>query len=349
MQILIINFFLCLLYGIIAWVINRSFKGKGTLIFLALTFIQLLILYTFANPDSMCDLPSYKDAFDNASSYKLTIDSITEDWMEPGYIILNKIIHSFSKDFAVFLGVYGFVLLACLWKTIIKYSPYNIISVICFVIIFFNGSLFILRQNLAVALCVFAFQFVIKRDFKRFILLVIIAFLLHRSALIFLPVYFIYPMKKVKGYVLLSSIVLVLSVFATTFIHNILNQSFKYSSYTDSMVTFTNVAIAGIILFFYIFFLKKDALKDGINRLILGCLCIAFVGFIALASGIGTSTRLLQYFTVANIFAIPLTTKYIKLKSIKFIYVIGVLFFYFLLAFVVNAGESCIKDFNLIF
>lgn len=348
MKILLTNFFVCLLLALVAILINMQFAKRGTQFFLFTSFILLLLIYSFSDPMSTCDLPSYKETFDSIQFYQVNWNSILDNYMEPGWIILCKIISSTTKNFNIFLFVYGIILLFCYYKTMYKYSHYAILSVLIFILVIFNGSIFILRQNLAMALCIASVPFVISRDFKRFLILVIIAFLLHRTAIIFIPIYFLYSLKTTKQYLILFlSVILASSVFLAL-LNGFISQSNKYGIYTAEGLTITNFAIASVITFFYIFFLRKEALKEGINRIILISLGVTLCSYIMLLNKDGVFVRLLSYYTTMYILAIPKTAEYIKSTPVRYAYIIGVISSYFLTSFIIG-DTSCLTSFKLLF
>lgn len=55
----------------------------------------------------------------------------------------------------------------------------------------YNG----LRQYIAVSICFYAMKYILNKDAKRYFLAVLIAFLFHKSALFFVPVYFLQYLK----------------------------------------------------------------------------------------------------------------------------------------------------------
>ncbi len=57
---------------------------------------------------------------------------------------------------------------------------------------FYNNSLNMMRQSIAIALFIFGIRFIIKRKFIQYITIIIIASLFHSTAILLLPVYFLY-------------------------------------------------------------------------------------------------------------------------------------------------------------
>jgi hypothetical protein len=112
MTILLTNFFLCLLYAILAWFFRVRTKTRDfDKFFMAITFLQLVVVHSFIDPFSVPDLPSYYYMFfdvkeQNLSDFIIACfsmgDMVFID-IEPGYLLLTKIISLFSDNFTVFL------------------------------------------------------------------------------------------------------------------------------------------------------------------------------------------------------------------------------------------------------
>lgn len=200
-------------------------------------------------------------------------------------------------------------------------------------------SIFVLRQHLSIAVLTLSYPHIIKQDFKKFMWILFIAYLIHSSSLIFLPVYFLYGIKDTRRYLtvmtvgslvasfLLLTIVLVLgSIFTrnTFFIENI-----------ERGVAIKSI-IMGAVMLFYCYFLKERVLETGINKLVF---TISFLGIVGNALvGEAGGGRIFLSFYVVMLLQIPITMHYIKNKFIKSIYFISVLSLFFVFSYML-AGD----------
>ena len=114
--------------------------------------------------------------------------------MEPFYSVLNYIVSCFTNNihwllFIIAILIYGFTL-AGLYKYNSKIAVW--MGWACFLFIFYGDTLNMLRQSIAISICFWGFHYVLDLKDKRFWVTLFIAFLFHNSAIIFIPIYFLY-------------------------------------------------------------------------------------------------------------------------------------------------------------
>ena len=135
---------------------------------------------------------------------------------EVGYVLLNKILSIFFPfTQAIILFEAAFCVLS------VCYFIYNNTNNVFFAFYFYVtlGSMgFMLtgfRQAIAMCVCLFAIEAIKKKKLIRYILLILIAFSIHKSAIVFLPLYFIAASKLIrKRRWLIIPIVIVMVIFA---------------------------------------------------------------------------------------------------------------------------------------
>ncbi len=135
---------------------------------------------------------------------------------EPGYILLNKVIGYFTGDSQVFLAVLSILILVPVCYMMWNKSENPILSLLVFVAV---GNLFssyaALRQWCAVAVMVMSYDCIIKRRPIRFMMTIAAACTFHQTALFFVPLYFVYPMRMTRQKILLGMALAVgITVFA---------------------------------------------------------------------------------------------------------------------------------------
>ena len=179
---------------------------------------------------------------------------------------------------------------------------------------------------MAIAFTILSYPHIINRNWKKFTIFVLIAFLCHQTALVFIPVYFIYGITNRKklilfliaiGVFLYISILVLINKFALLFV--------GFGSYVDSNEgNITSIIISICYLFTYMFFLKGRVFLDGIYRLVFILLVLNFIVLFA-GHSFTAINRLMMYYTVGNILAVPLTMQHIKLIPIRCFYCMSVL------------------------
>lgn len=207
-----------------------------------------------------------------------------------------------------------------------RYSPYVTISLIIFLL----GSVqsfFVLRQHLAIAIMLFAYPYIISRDWRRFSLLMLLALSFHLTAVVFLPVYFVYGIDDKGKLNLFFVLMFFLVYFSFIFVFGFIASHFAgYESYVDiDDGNITTLIIAVCYLVSYIFFLRQDAYADGINRLVL---ILLVLNCIVMSAGytLAIVSRLMMYYSVVNILSVPITMSYIKRPIIRYAFCAAILF-----------------------
>lgn len=217
MAVYLINIILILGFGFIFIHTNPSDAKKK--VYCAICAIQWILLsglrdYTVGNDTAQYNelflsgmsVP-WKTYFDNCWNY-LFNGYKTKD---PGYYLLQKIFQIFSDDYRMWLFFIAIVFTGLMARWIYKYSSMPDISFLVYSVLFFAFySITGHRQTLATALIVFlGYEFAKKREFVKFAIVAFIAFMLHKSSLVFIIYYFFANISITPIYV---SIMLCLSV-----------------------------------------------------------------------------------------------------------------------------------------
>ena len=153
--------------------------------------------------------------------------------MEEGYALLNKLVHCFSDDYHGIFIVSSIIICSCYFYIIYKESTSPAYSILLFVLcrdyfIAMNG----MRQYISTAIVILAIPLVKRKEWIKAAAIFVIAFLFHRSIIIFLlmlALYFI-NIKPVLGAGMIVGM-FVLSNTAISFILPILQRFGFYSVY----------------------------------------------------------------------------------------------------------------------
>ena len=145
--------------------------------------------------------------FDYANYYSI-IDRVGGDDYK------NEPISGAIMDLGHYAGFppFSFLLFASISYTLIVYSfyknsdSYNL-AFFCYLCFFFLETLGIIRQTLGEAIVLFGFSAVREKKLLRYIIICLIASLAHKSAILALPIYFLYNLKSIKLSVIIIAIV----------------------------------------------------------------------------------------------------------------------------------------------
>lgn len=182
--------------------LNRSVQQHegnniNKVFFIGIAFLLVFISgFRVTNGKVGIDTANYEEIFKSVQSGELKVFSlkniITLNQVEPGYLLLNKIIGFFTNN-AQFLFVtcstitIVFILIAALQKKDNISIP-QILMIYCSS--FFIQSFNLVRLYLAVSIIIYAYSYIEKRKIFKYTTLVLLAASFHFTALIVWPVYF---------------------------------------------------------------------------------------------------------------------------------------------------------------
>lgn len=155
-----------------------------------LIFVIIFTLFRGLRWECGTDWEQYHQVFLSSEWNNIfTFNRYGEEIMEYGYMFTNILLKSIIPSYTFFLLVTNFFILFSYYKFSFRYAQFPIIT---FVTLIFCSNFFPVRQNIAVAIALLSLPYVFKRKIYKFILLIIAAMSFHTSAIVFLPVYFIY-------------------------------------------------------------------------------------------------------------------------------------------------------------
>ncbi|MEE6637646.1 EpsG family protein [Limosilactobacillus pontis] len=340
-----------ILYGFIIllfpYFVNLSLKQKRNTKTIALVLISFLcaLVATFRG-NSGTDTSMYRTLYNFGEA------SITR-WVsiEPGYMFLNNIFKGVGVSSNLFFGFLNllttFFVLLSIDREKNKVNVY-VSSLIYFSTLYFQ-SFNIMRQALAVAICLYAICLYLDNTKVASVTLILIATLIHRSAIISLAIIvakFMFEKRNSKLLIIISVAILMLLVLDRNLFGKIiltLTGSQYYASYV-----LRNSGSRGSFLLYYvkllpillISFLEIKNYKHSPNITVMFALML--FGYILSSLGVFTSTdinRLGMYFSTCDILVmgycanhnISVGNLYIKKNLL-----IGVILIYFILVFFIQ-------------
>ncbi len=114
---------------------------------------------------------------------------------EFGYGTFSALMSFLTMNRYVFIFVLTIIIYVLLIRSITEYVDNAPFAVIMFMGLWFFFTFTYLRQVIGCTICWLAVRYIIKRDFKMFLLVWFIAFSFHNSTIMFLPMYFV-PLRK---------------------------------------------------------------------------------------------------------------------------------------------------------
>ncbi len=318
---------------------------KKSRYYLYLVFVMLVLLRSLIVYNTWDDLHDYADEYKICSESSLS-KMIASGWRldigdsEKGWVVYNWVIAQLSSDFYFFLFVTALIITYAYISSMKSFLMPNfyMLAVVLYFLGPYTQSIFVLRQHLSMAIVLLAYPLLLKNRYIQFALVVVIAFFLHSSALIALPLAFFYNIRKTK---LLIFALVVYSIIIIVSISTFANYAFDYiprmEAYLDvdaEMVTNAKSAmLLSVLLAFRFYILKKDFFKPGIIRLFSIILVLGAVNAIA-GVGVGTfMSRLNMYFSEMTFLFFPETLSHIKStenkRAFSLMYVCFVFLFFY--------------------
>ncbi len=262
---------------------------KHKKIYVSVIAIELLALLLLRSPQLGVDMSNYsagyayiaglsaKEMF-SSLNFLFPADIYNLYAYESGYVVLNWVLSHIGIGFQGFLVLYAFFCVITHSRFIYKYSKNPCLTFLIFIAFAAFGYIFgLLRQSIAASILLLSVDAIRDKKFIKFLLLVLLAFTFHRSALIFLPLYFASKIKfKSKtflwGFALYATELIALVTVAKYLIEIVLAAFGKtsYSISAFSLNKFTLLLIASLVFFLLTMNFKKNYEDKNFNLICAG-------------------------------------------------------------------------------
>lgn len=125
-------------------------------------------------------------------------------------------------SFRLYLFFVSFLFVGSIGILIYKYSPKVLLSYLIFLSLFYSLSMVLIRQCIAISILTFSYKYLVSRKFFKFILIVLIATLFHKTAFVFFIAYPLTYFKFDWKMLLVYSVICILAiVYGNSLIHSI--------------------------------------------------------------------------------------------------------------------------------
>lgn len=327
-------------------VIAYFFNKRGNIKDVRFLCSYMILLAFFVGISDMLggyDRYIYGEVFDSAAdsmSSGMSFPLLFTGWgfAEKGYMIYNWFLSHFTENRYIFILITTFLIYILLYFIFYRHMKNYTYALLLFLGLWFFFTFTYLREVVAVAISGLAITYVIKRDFWKFILVVLIAYSFHHSALILLPIYFL-PIKKWNPqnilFIMTFCLILGLSGIPSGMFEifsSFMGDNEKYAEYAEEMLTYgtrTDYLIEAAFFIGYIFFQYRFIAKET-EELVYLNYTLSFCAILLLFVQSPQAGRLTWYYMVGLIaFFSSLSVK----KSIKPIWKNGLLVVCFFLFF----------------
>lgn len=201
MEVYILTLVLIFILGFVDLRLELNNYQRNWMVFVLYVVIALQIGLRW---ETGTDWLMYEYHFYNTDTYAGVLLNSLRGY-ELGYGTVVFLIKKLTNDYSIFLIIHAVVFYLGIFSAAKKYSPYFFITLM----FYYATSLGMVgsnRQLLAIAICLFALQFVIERKPLKFFTTVGAAFLFHTTAVLFVVYYFFNKNFKTT-YVILALII----------------------------------------------------------------------------------------------------------------------------------------------
>lgn len=197
MIIYIFLFLICLLWFFVG---EKSFRSTKIL---ALFILGLCLFVGLTDMLGGYDRYIYAELFDNLADIRNSEGNIAMAYIfqaypkELGYDFLNVLISFVTSNRYIFILTITIIVYVFIFLNLKEYTENYPFALLLFLGLFFFFTFTYLRQVLGVTIAWFAIRYAVKQKIWKYLFVLLIAVLMHNSAIIFFPVYFL-GKKKFK-------------------------------------------------------------------------------------------------------------------------------------------------------
>ena len=229
---------------------------------------------------------------------------------ENGWVVLNWVFSALNLGYRSLFIVLSAITAICFGRFAFRYSPapaYSLFVSSC--MSFFLYSIFILRQTLALCVCLESVKAILDKKPVRFILYLLIASSFHRSAIIFGVLYILSQQKKKKK-IYITGIILFLStiLISATVLPAVVSILFSLLGKAHFQVSFSfnNLILVQLIMYLSLSLFDIDGLSENPKtNIILWAMLISLTSY-ALMLNNEQLARANEYYWVFVTLLIPL-------------------------------------------
>lgn len=334
--IIILGFLALIIFPQIGSQVNQQFQHKRYITFMMILLIlQSGLRHLSVGPDTYSYYVNFFLDVEKSSWQSLWNDCLDYFYYgtgkDPGYRLFLKAIQYVLPTFQLYLlGLATFVFYG-LGKLFIRYTSSNyevLLAMALYQCLYYSFfSITGLRQTMATGFLFLAIPYVVKRKPLQFILLVLLAATQHKSALLFMPIYFL-PLIKHSRTMLAASLVMFLPMWKFgTHVANWLMMGSTFDQYANYLESYEGAGAYGFSAFIIllgvllIYYHKEVVSNNRDSNLVLNSIALAI--FLTPLTMINPSNmRIVQYYSIFALFALPWVISKFNFSNVKTRYII---------------------------
>ena len=308
---------------------NKAYK----LYFIVVSIIMILIIGLKARTVG-CDIKSYYYTYQQMAHRDFNY-LLEPDVGDKGYVFIQILFNKLGLEFQVLNVVYAIFNISTVSYLIYKKSALPMLSYILYITYeFFVLDLSMIRQTTAMSIVILAILNDKSNGIKSFIkfeLIILVAYFIHASAIICIPIWFLNRLKYSKKTVVLLLGLVIISYLLKPIWTNVVlyiaeNINERYASYGlglgNAGMKLYLMILASVMLGLYL----RGFLHDRWNQKMFYYMCMMLIIFPAVQGG-GALMRGYFYFYIFMIVYVPNMISGVNKNSDKFTYYLAIFLF----------------------
>ncbi len=308
------------LMALLRFLLPRNTKGARR-IFAVFCFLLLTFIAACRAPTVGRDTTLFLDVFEKLHGRGFVDTMLFSSWVEPGFRLLCFFVSRFTANGQWLIALTAVLINGSVSRFIYRHAENVYLSFYLYLaLMLYPFYLNIMRQALAIAVLLFAWDFLKKRRFAFYSLLVLLAATFHTSALLFLlcPLLLLIPVNKRTLRILLpvaGGLVVLGALLVRPILHLVTTLVPRYAEYeaTSFLALYCYFAVFLVIMAYgiYRFYYAKNAIPAPVpageidERGFLTLMMLLGVVVAAMMTGFGQLQRIFNYFEVLYLLWLP--------------------------------------------
>lgn len=224
---------------------------------------------------------------------------------EPGYTYINIVLSWFTANRYIFILIYTLIIYTLLFVSLKRFADNYPIALIVFMGLWFYFSFTYLRQVLGATIAWLAIKYVIEKKLIKYLIVCFIVVSIHKSAIIFTPIYFI-TRTRYRSSVIIGLMIVALGLGISP-IPNALFTAYGDNSSVEMQADYSASGglrieyILEAFLFLYIFITQRDNITKSRKNIVLYNIGIIFCATLLFFARSENGGRLSWYFMIGTI------------------------------------------------
>lgn len=306
------NYYALLVVSILLTALFMEGNKKNNKKYVVTACILLFAIYGLRN--------TYRIGVDTTSSYLGNFQQMRRfSWSEvlsyanginTGYYLMTKAFSTYiSSDYQLYITLISLFVTYCFGRMLYRYSPSPVQSILYhFGLLLFIFHFSALKQSIAMAILMLAFDSIFEKRPVKYLILVFLASQFHLPSVIFLPAYLLSRLRIGRNYLFLLTGLLVVTYLFRNQIINIMNSMYKGS---DEEIDLSGIqfmrtkALIMVVIAVTAVFFRRPTQDDPVYTTLLGFIGIATV-FQTFCGYSNSFERLADYYFQFSVILIPM-------------------------------------------